>query len=187
MKTNAMRILEAGKIPFELVSYRFDEEALDAIHAARTVGLDPKTVFKTIVLVNERKQYWVFCLPADRSINMKKARSLTGSKALELVKLTEIQNVTGYLRGGCSPIGMKRPFPPSSKRRRSAFPSSTSAPANGVCRSGSIPPICFVPSTENGRISPRSPTAGKVAADPKGKHVGKQHHKKNRRADQKRR
>ncbi|OQA42250.1 MAG: Cys-tRNA(Pro)/Cys-tRNA(Cys) deacylase YbaK [Spirochaetes bacterium ADurb.Bin315] len=111
MKTNAMRILEAGKIPFELVSYRFDEEALDAIHAARTVGLDPKTVFKTIVLVNERKQYWVFCLPADRSINMKKARSLTGSKALELVKLTEIQNVTGYLRGGCSPIGMKRPFP----------------------------------------------------------------------------
>ncbi|HPX28520.1 MAG TPA: Cys-tRNA(Pro) deacylase [Sphaerochaeta sp.] len=111
MKTNAMRILETKKIPFELVTYPFDEEALDAIHAARTVGLDPKTVFKTIVLVNERKQYWVFCLPADRSINMKKARSLTGSKALELVKLSEIQNVTGYLRGGCSPIGMKRPFP----------------------------------------------------------------------------
>lgn len=111
MKTNAMRILEVRKIPFELVTYPFDEEALDAIHAARAVGLDPKTVFKTIVLVDERKQYRVFCLPADRSISMKKARSLTGSKTMELVKLTEIQNVTGYLRGGCSPIGMKRPFP----------------------------------------------------------------------------
>lgn len=111
MKTNAMRILETKQIPFEVVTYHFDEEALDAIHAARSVGLDPKTVFKTIVMVNEQKQYWVFCLPADRSISLKKARALTESKSLELVKLDQIQAITGYIRGGCSPIGMKRPFP----------------------------------------------------------------------------
>ena len=111
MKTNAMRILEMKKIPFEVLTLPIDEEVLDAVHAAHLGGVDPQLVFKTIVMVNEQKQYFVFCVPADRSISVKIARQLTKSKSLELVKLSEIQAVTGYIRGGCSPIGMKRLFP----------------------------------------------------------------------------
>ncbi|AEC02252.1 Cys-tRNA(Pro) deacylase [Parasphaerochaeta coccoides] len=110
-KTNAMRILEKLGIPYTTVTYSWSEDHLDAVHASQTAGLDPGTVFKTIVMRDTEKNIFVFCVPAAFSVNPKKARQLTGSHELTLVKLDELQRVTGYIRGGCSPIGMKKQFP----------------------------------------------------------------------------
>jgi Cys-tRNA(Pro)/Cys-tRNA(Cys) deacylase len=110
-KTNAMRILESMGIEYEVLSYDWDEEHLDAVHASQTVGLLPQQVFKTIVMRDDSKNVFVFCLPADFSVSLKKARAITGSKDIDLIKLTELQDLTGYVRGGCSPLGMKKHYP----------------------------------------------------------------------------
>lgn len=110
-KTNAMRILESMGITYEVVSYSWDEEHLDAVHASMMAGLSPQQVYKTIVMQDSDNQVFVFCLPAEFSISLKKARELTHSKDLELIKLDTLQSITGYIRGGCSPLGMKRHFP----------------------------------------------------------------------------
>ena len=110
-KTNAMRILESLGIEYEIHRYEVDEDHLDAIHAAESAGLEKEKVFKTIVVRNQEKQLFVFCLPAEFEISMKRARELTGSKDLELVKQDELLSLTGYIRGGCSPLGMKRKYP----------------------------------------------------------------------------
>lgn len=110
-KTNAMRILESMGIEYEVLSYDWDEEHLDAVHASQTAGLLPQQVFKTIVMQDDSKNVYVFCLPADFSVSLKKARTLTGSKNIDLIKLTQLQDLTGYVRGGCSPLGMKKHYP----------------------------------------------------------------------------
>ena len=110
-KTNAMRILESLDIEYEVLSYEWDEEHLDAVHASQTAGLLPQQVFKTIVMQDNTKDVYVFCLPADFSVSLKKARVLTGSKELDLIKLNQLQDLTGYIRGGCSPLGMKKHYP----------------------------------------------------------------------------
>ena len=110
-KTNAMRILEALSIPYSVHTYQWDEEHLDAVHASESAGLELEKVFKTIVMKNSENQLFVFCLPADFEISMKKARALTGSKDIELLKLNDLQKYTGYIRGGCSPLGMIRKYP----------------------------------------------------------------------------
>ena len=111
MKTNAMRILESLSIPYKMHTYQFDEYHLDAIHAAESAGLDPERVFKTIVMRNSDNQIFVFCLPAGFEISMKKARALPGSRDIDLIKQSEMLALTGYIRGGCSPLGMKRHYP----------------------------------------------------------------------------
>lgn len=110
-KTNAMRILESMGIEYEVLSYDWDEEHLDAVHASQTAGLLPQQVFKTIVMQDDSKNVYVFCLPADFSVSLKKARALTGSKDIDLIKITQLQDLTGYVRGGCSPLGMKKHYP----------------------------------------------------------------------------
>lgn len=110
-KTNAMRILESLGIEYEVLSYEWDEEHLDAVHASQTTGLLPQQVFKTIVMQDTDKAVFVFCLPADFSVSLKKARALTGSRDLDLIKLSQLQDLTGYIRGGCSPLGMKKHYP----------------------------------------------------------------------------
>ena len=110
-KTNAMRILESMGIAYEVVSYSWDEEQLDAVHASMMAGLSPQQVYKTIVMQDSDNQVFVFCLPAEFSVSLKKARELTQSKDLELIKLDTLQSITGYISGGCSPLGMKRHFP----------------------------------------------------------------------------
>ncbi|MGE4583728.1 MAG: Cys-tRNA(Pro) deacylase [Sphaerochaeta sp.] len=110
-KTNAMRILESLQIPYDVISYAWDEDHLDAVHASQMAGLAPQQVYKTIVMQDSERRVFVFCLPADFSISTKKARELTGSKDLDLIKLDQLQNLTGYIRGGCSPLGMKKHFP----------------------------------------------------------------------------
>ncbi len=110
-KTNAMRILDSMNIPYSIHTYSWDEEHLDAIHAAQSAGLNIEKVFKTIVMKNTENQLFVFCLPAEFEISLKKARILTHSKDIELLKLSELQKYTGYIRGGCSPLGMIRKYP----------------------------------------------------------------------------
>ena len=109
-KTNAMRILEKLNINFTVVEYQVDLNHLDAMTASKEAGLNPEQVFKTIVMTNENKQNFVFCLPSFMEINIKKAKQITNSKQLELIKLDKLQVATGYIRGGCSPLGMKKNF-----------------------------------------------------------------------------
>lgn len=110
-KTNAMRILEQLNIEYDTKEYEVDENNLDAIHAAGSAGLEIECVYKTIVMQASDNSVFVFCLAADESISMKKARSITGSKDIDLIKMDRLQNTTGYIRGGCSPLGMKKSFP----------------------------------------------------------------------------
>ena len=111
IKTNPMRILEALGIEYKKHSYEVDEEHLDAVHAAKEVGIETERVYKTIVMKNSNNQLFVFCLPADFDISLKKARAITGSKDIDLLKMTELQKYTGYIRGGCSPLGMIKKYP----------------------------------------------------------------------------
>ncbi len=111
MKTNAMRILDALKIEYSVLEYEWDEDHLDAIHLAATAGIDYEHVFKTIVMRTNDRRLFVFCLPADFSISLKKARALTGAKEIDLLPMNELQKNTGYIRGGCSPLGMIRKYP----------------------------------------------------------------------------
>ena len=110
-KTNAMRILEALEIEYDVVEYQWDEEHLDAVHASGNLGVDTEQIFKTIVMKNSENKLFVFCLPADFSISLKKARAITGSKDIDLLPMTELRANTGYIRGGCSPLGMIKKYP----------------------------------------------------------------------------
>ncbi len=110
-KTNAMRRLDAAKIPYEVFTYEVDESDLSGTHIAETLGLAPETVFKTIVTHGERSGYRVFCLPVMAELDLKKCAVIACDKRLELIPVKDILSITGYIRGGCSPIGMKKAFP----------------------------------------------------------------------------
>ena len=110
-KTNAMRILEKNSIDYNVITYAYDEDHLDAVHIAQNAGLNLEQVFKTIVMINQSKELFVFCLPAQLEISLKKARELTNSKSIDLLKLDQLQKYTGYIRGGCSPLGMIHTYP----------------------------------------------------------------------------
>ncbi len=105
-----MRILESRGIPFSTDSYEIDEEHLDAVTAASKLGIDPDAVFKTIVMRTEANEICVFCVPANVEVNLKKARAASGAKEIAPVKPSELLSLTGYVRGGCSPIGMKKQY-----------------------------------------------------------------------------
>ena len=111
VKTNAMRLLEQKKIGYEVIEYEFDEEHLDAIHASNAAGLNPEMVYKTIVMKGSSNNLYVFVTPAEFTISLKKARALTGEKEIELLKLDQLLKYTGYIRGGCSPLGMIKQYP----------------------------------------------------------------------------
>ena len=110
-KTNAIRILESHKIKFEKVSYEVDADDLNGETVANKVGAEPDTVFKTLVCVGDKTGYVVFCIPVTQELNLKKAAAVSGNKKIEMIKLKELLPLTGYIRGGCSPIGMKKQFP----------------------------------------------------------------------------
>ncbi len=114
-KTNAMRILDSARIPYETLSYDDDgEHELSrgaASGIAEKLGIDPAACFKTIVMRSESKQIFVFCQSALHEINLKKARNVCGAKEINPVKPEELLTLTGYIRGGCSPLGMKKKFP----------------------------------------------------------------------------
>jgi ybaK/ebsC protein len=109
-KTNAMRILENRGIRFGTDSYEVDEDHLDAVSAAEKLGIDSESVFKTIVMRTDSNEICVFCVPATVEVNLKKARAATGAREIAPVRPAELLGLTGYIRGGCSPIGMKKHF-----------------------------------------------------------------------------
>ena len=110
-KTNAARLLDRAKVAYELVPYRVDEEHLAATHVAEQLGEDIATVFKTLVLKGDRTGYFVCVVPGDHEVDLKAAAKISANKKADLIPMKELLPVTGYIRGGCSPIGMKKHFP----------------------------------------------------------------------------
>lgn len=110
-KTNAARLLDRAKIPYELIPYEVDERDLAAAHVARQLGEPIERVFKTLVLRGDRSGHFVCVVPGDREVDLKRAARASGNKSAELIPVKELLPTTGYIRGGCSPIGMKRRFP----------------------------------------------------------------------------
>ena len=110
-KTNAARLLEAAGIPFELIPYQVDPENLAAEHIATQLGEPIGQVFKTLVLRGDRNGLFVCVMPGDMEVDLKVAASLSGNKSAAMIHMKELLPETGYIRGGCSPIGMKKPLP----------------------------------------------------------------------------
>lgn len=111
MKTIAARILDQQKIPYSIHEYQWSEDELDAVTVAGKIGLPPGQVFKTLVVRGDKTGPLVACLPADGELDLKALAALSGNKRVEMVPVKEIQRLTGYIRGGCSPLGMKKRFP----------------------------------------------------------------------------
>ena len=109
-KTNAMRILEKNKIAYELISYECDE-FIDGLHTAQKTGAPVEQSFKTLVAQGKSKAYYVFVVPIAEEVDLKRAAKVANEKSIEMIPVKEIKNVTGYIRGGCTPIGMKKQFP----------------------------------------------------------------------------
>lgn len=110
-KTNAIRLLEQAGIDYEARMYPVDESDLSGTHAAEVLGLPAGQVFKTLVLRGAKTGYFVCCIPADQEVDLKKAAKAVGDKKAEMLPMKDLLPVTGYLRGGCSPVGMKKKFP----------------------------------------------------------------------------
>lgn len=109
-KTNAARLLDKAKIPYELIPYEVDENDLAATHVAAQLGENIEQVFKTLVLHGDRNGYFVCVIPGDHELDLKVAAKESGNKKADLIPMKELLPVTGYIRGGCSPIGMKKEF-----------------------------------------------------------------------------
>jgi Cys-tRNA(Pro)/Cys-tRNA(Cys) deacylase len=111
VKTNVMRLLDQAKISYRAASYEFDENDLNGMHAAEGIGMPPEQVFKTLVAKGDKRGYLVFCIPVCCELDLKKAAKAAGDKKVELVHVKDLLGLTGYIRGGCSPVGMKKKFP----------------------------------------------------------------------------
>lgn len=110
-KTNVARLLDKAKISYDLVPYEVDENDLSATHVARQLGEEVRTVYKTLVLHGEKSGYFVCVIPGEEEVDLKKAAKVSGNKKVEMIAVKELLPLTGYIRGGCSPIGMKKHFP----------------------------------------------------------------------------
>lgn len=110
-KTNAARLLDKAGIAYRLIPYTVDESDLAATHVARELGEDIRRVFKTLVLKGDRTGHFVCVVPGDAEVDLKKAARAAGAKKADLIPMKELLPTTGYIRGGCSPIGMRKPFP----------------------------------------------------------------------------
>lgn len=110
-KTNAMRKLDKAGIKYEPIEYVPDDSDLSGVHIAKQTGLPPEIMFKTLVARGEKRGLLVFCIPVNAELDLKKCAAVAGDKRVELVAVKELLGLTGYIRGGCSPIGMKKDFP----------------------------------------------------------------------------
>lgn len=111
VKTNAMRLLEKGKIAYEAIEYEYTEEDLSGVHAAEMLGMPVEQTFKTLLTRGDKTGLLVFCIPVHQELDLKKAAAVSGNKKLEMTHVKELLSLTGYIRGGCSPIGMKKRYP----------------------------------------------------------------------------
>lgn len=110
-KTNAMRLLDAAGLPYRCTQYDYDESDLSGLHAAGQIGMPPEQVFKTLVTRGDKTGITVFCIPVGSELDLRKAATVSGNKKVELTHVRELLDLTGYIRGGCSPIGMKKEYP----------------------------------------------------------------------------
>jgi Cys-tRNA(Pro)/Cys-tRNA(Cys) deacylase len=110
-KTNAARLLDAAEIQYELIPYEVDETDLGAQHIADQLGEDIDQVFKTLILQGDKTGHLVCVIPGAEEVDLKKAAKVSGNKKVDLIPMKELLPTTGYIRGGCSPVGMKKPFP----------------------------------------------------------------------------
>ena len=111
IRTNVMRLLDKAKIPYEHREYPVDESDLSGSHAADVMGIDHRMLFKTLVLHGDRNGYLVCVIPVDDEVDLRKAARVSGNKKVEMLPMKELLPLTGYIRGGCSPVGMKKPLP----------------------------------------------------------------------------
>ena len=111
IKTNAVRMVEQAKITYVIHEYDVDTAHLDALHAADGMGIPVEEVYKTIVLTGDRTGHLVACIAAHKELDLKQVAKISGNKKVELLSLDQLEPLTGYVRGGCSPIGMKKKFP----------------------------------------------------------------------------
>ncbi len=109
-KTNAMRILDSKKIPYEIYTYESNDGKIDGVSVAKKVGINPKLVYKTLVAHSNTKDIFVFVIPVEEELDLKKAATVSGVKKVEMIPVKDIQKHTGYIRGGCSPVGMKKAY-----------------------------------------------------------------------------
>ena len=106
-----MRLLDAAKINYNYREYEYDESDLSGVHAAQALGFPPEMVFKTLVAIGDKTGPCVFVIPVAEELDLKRAASVSGNKKVEMLAVKELLGLTGYIRGGCSPIGMKKKFP----------------------------------------------------------------------------
>lgn len=111
VKTNAMRLLQNAGVDIEIVEYEVDENDLSGTHTADLLGIDPDCMFKTLVCRDDKGGYEVFCIPVAYELDLKKCAVAAGVKRVEMIHVKELLPLTGYIRGGCSPVGMKKKFP----------------------------------------------------------------------------
>ena len=111
IKTNAVRMVEQAKISYVIHEYDVDTAHLDALHAADGMGISVEEVYKTIVLTGDKTGHLVACIAAHKELDLKQVAKISGNKRVELLSLDQLEPLTGYVRGGCSPIGMKKKFP----------------------------------------------------------------------------
>lgn len=121
-KTNAARLLDKSKISYELIPYEVDENDLSAVHVAANLGENISQVFKTLVLQGDKTGYFVCVIPGDKEVNLKLAAKVSGNKSCDMIPMKELLPTTGYIRGACSPIGMKKHFPTYIHETSQQFP-----------------------------------------------------------------
>jgi len=110
-KTNALRLLDAAGIVYRTVEYIYDESDLGGLHVSQQTGMPPEQVFKTLVARGEKRGILVFCIPVSCTLDLRKAAKAAGDKKVEMIHMKELLGLTGYIRGGCSPVGMKKKYP----------------------------------------------------------------------------
>lgn len=109
-KTNAMRLLDSKKIPYELITYESKDGKIDGVSVAEKIGKDVRSVYKTLVAQGNSKNIYVFIIPVNDELDLKKGAKAVNEKKIEMIPVKDIQKWTGYIRGGCSPIGMKKAY-----------------------------------------------------------------------------
>lgn len=111
IKTNAIRLLNAAKINIEIYEYEYDENDLSGIHAAEFLKIPTSSFYKTLVLKGAKNGIFVCCIPVDKELDLKKAAAVFGDKSCDMIPVKELLNIAGYMRGACTPVGMKKHFP----------------------------------------------------------------------------
>ncbi|MBL4930755.1 Cys-tRNA(Pro) deacylase [Clostridium paridis] len=109
-KTNAMRILDSHKIKYSVFSYEYKDNKIDGVEVAKKIGKDPIQVYKTLVTQGTSKEIYVFVIPVEKELDLKKAAIIAGEKKIDMIAVKDINKYTGYIRGGCSPIGQKKKY-----------------------------------------------------------------------------